>query len=101
MAPTNKPNEKVAILDRGLDALEPHRERVSQIKKWHVEQATSDRKPVASLNITITFDGEIETTGLGLEPIYVQLLLDEMNRVSGELELQLHPNSLDVPRCGW
>lgn len=67
----------------------PNAERVEEIRRWHIDQAVGAAVPVSMFNITITFDGEINTKGLYLDPLQAQLMLPELRRVVQLIETQL------------
>ena len=65
----------------------PHPDRVQTIKTWHLTQAANtSQEPVALLNLVITAAGEVECTGLGIEPAHAQVLLAEMEKIRERLE---------------
>ena len=62
-----------------------HPARVSAIKRWHVDQAIGESRPVALLSITLTDACMIDTEGVGIEPEHVPIFLVELERIRQQL----------------
>jgi hypothetical protein len=72
----------------------PSQERIAKIKRWHIDQAVSEARPVATLNISITAAGEIVTQGVCIEQEHAQAFLAELQAVARRIKAQIrkpHP----------
>jgi len=67
----------------------PDTERVEEIRRWHISQAVGAAAPVAMVNVTITWDGEINTKGLGLNDQLARTMLGELRALILRIESQL------------
>lgn len=76
------PNKETAPLNR---VPLPHPDRTRVIREWHIEQAVGQQHQAAMLNITLTCDGRIRSTGLGIEPEHAVVMLDELERIRERL----------------
>lgn len=76
------PNEETAQLNR---VPIPHPDRTRVIREWHIEQAVGHQHQAALLNITLTCDGRIRSTGLGIEPEHAVVMLEELERIQERL----------------
>ena len=64
-------------------------ERTTTIKQWHINQAISDAKPVATLNIAITAQGSIVTQGVCIEEEHAQAMLQELAAITRRIKTQI------------
>lgn len=98
-----------SVVSLNTHPCQPHPERIECIKRWHIEQATSVKAvSVATLNISITTDGEIRTATLAIEPEHAVVILSELHRVttllhdfigsSGKLKPKTKPNIIRLIR---
>lgn len=60
-------------------------ERIQAIRKWHIDQATSDTRPVAVFTITVTADQQVITQSIGLEPAIETLMLHSLEAAAQTL----------------
>lgn len=85
---SRKKSALVHVLNKETD---PNLERIAKIKHWHIEQAISDIRPVATLNLTITSCGTVITKGLCIEEAQAQVLILEMQDIIARIKSQLRP----------
>jgi hypothetical protein len=67
----------------------PSKERVEAIRRFHIDQAVGAAVPVAMVNVTITWDGEINTKGLGLNDQLARTMVNELRALILRIESQL------------
>ncbi len=80
----NQGPKSVETLGRSL--LQPHPDRIKLIRDWHADQAQERiEQTVACLNLKITFQGMIYTTGLAIAPSHALIMLSELDSVAKRL----------------
>lgn len=62
-----------------------HPERIQRIRDWHQAQAAAEQVPVALLAMSITDCGQVNTSGLAIEPAHALIFLDELDRLRVKL----------------
>lgn len=72
-------------------------ERVAKIRKWHIDQAISDSKPVAMINFTLTESGEIESRAILVEEAHAKVMLPVMIDAIYELGGMVEPRVAKEP----
>lgn len=64
---------------------QPSTERIELIRSWHQTQA-KQADSVATLNVSITADGQIRTQALAIEPEHAVAMLSELKAAVARLE---------------
>ncbi len=83
MGARDKPSNKgTAPLNR---VPPPNPDRTRLIREWHIDQAVGPHYQAALLNITLTCEGRIRSTGLGIEPEHAVVMLEELERIRDRL----------------
>lgn len=76
-----------------------NQERVAKIRQWHQKQANmhSGSESVATLNISITAAGEIQSAGVAIEPEHALIMLPELERLAAMLRDHVEVHGLAAP----
>ena len=73
-------------MSQTTDRLDPHPERVASIRRWHADQAISERQPVALIAMTLADDNTITTSLVGMEPEFARSMLEALYSLTSSIE---------------
>jgi hypothetical protein len=85
-----------AVRSLSSDVIQPNPQRVAALKQWHIDQAISELKPVAIINITLTACGQVSTKGIGLEPEHARVMLPALEEAALQLRQEVGRPDIEV-----
>jgi hypothetical protein len=80
-----------------LKTTAPDAERVRLIREWHRAQAQSEQTPVAFLGLTITDCGQVQISGLAIEPEHALIFLGEIDAITERLRSYIESRRAHMP----